>query len=115
MKRVPLRTCIACRSVKSKREMVRVVRTPAGDIQVDETGKANGRGAYICRNRDCWNRVLGDSRRSGNGRLAAALHASLSEAEWSMLQDYAQRLPPAADMSPQGAEQETRGRLLHAL
>jgi uncharacterized protein len=82
---------------------VRVVRTPAGDVQVDETGRANGRGAYICKSRDCWSRVLVDSRRSGSGRLAAALHARLSDAEWTELQEYAQHLPPG-DVSPQGAE-----------
>lgn len=58
VKHTPQRTCIACREVKSKRELVRVVRTPAGNIELDSTGKKNGRGAYVCPIRDCWEKVL---------------------------------------------------------
>ena len=51
-KKVPMRTCIACRAVKDKREMYRIVKS--GDkISLDKTGKANGRGAYICKNVAC--------------------------------------------------------------
>ena len=53
-KHVPQRTCIACRSHDAKRGLVRVVRTTEGTVEVDETGKKNGRGAYLCRYRDCW-------------------------------------------------------------
>jgi len=54
----PQRTCIACREVKNKQELVRMVRTPAGNIELDDTGKKNGRGAYVCPNRDCWEKAL---------------------------------------------------------
>ena len=47
-KSIPMRTCIACREVKPKKEMFRVVRTAEGDILPDPTGKLAGRGAYIC-------------------------------------------------------------------
>lgn len=50
---VPMRTCIACREMKPKKEMLRVVRNAAGEISVDPTGKAAGRGAYICNNEAC--------------------------------------------------------------
>lgn len=53
VKKIPLRTCIACRAVKDKREMLRIVRTPDGDIKLDLTGKAAGRGAYICGDKEC--------------------------------------------------------------
>ena len=53
MKNDPLRMCIACRETKSKREMLRVVRSPEGEISIDFTGKKNGRGAYICDNAEC--------------------------------------------------------------
>lgn len=53
MKNDPQRMCIACRQVKSKREMLRVVRSPEGEISIDFTGKKNGRGAYICDSADC--------------------------------------------------------------
>src|SRR5260221_2977892 len=50
---VPLRTCISCRQNKPKRELLRVVRTPDGHIQVDATGKKSGRGAYLCARLSC--------------------------------------------------------------
>ena len=52
-KSVPLRMCIACREMKAKSEMLRVVKTADGDICVDPTGKAAGRGAYICSAEAC--------------------------------------------------------------
>ena len=55
---VPQRTCAACRQVKDKREMVRLVRTPAGAVEIDSSGKKEGRGAYLCRDRACWEKAL---------------------------------------------------------
>ncbi len=53
MKNVPLRMCIACREMKPKQEMLRVVRSPECEISWDFTGKKNGRGAYICDSETC--------------------------------------------------------------
>ncbi len=58
-KKVPMRTCIACRETKPKMEMTRVVKTAEGDIFADPTGKAAGRGAYVCSNPDCLKKVEG--------------------------------------------------------
>jgi predicted RNA-binding protein YlxR (DUF448 family) len=52
-KKVPQRTCLGCKTVKPKKELVRVVRTPEGEVIVDPTGKKSGRGAYTCFNLDC--------------------------------------------------------------
>ncbi len=52
-KKIPLRTCIACREMKPKMEMTRVVKTAEGEIFADPTGKAAGRGAYVCNNPEC--------------------------------------------------------------
>ena len=52
-KSVPMRTCIACRTLKPKKEMTRVVRNADGEIFADPTGKAAGRGAYICDSAEC--------------------------------------------------------------
>lgn len=52
-KKIPLRTCIACRREKPKREMLRVVRNAAGEIMLDFSGRLNGRGAYICDDPAC--------------------------------------------------------------
>ena len=53
-KTIPMRTCIACREMKPKRELVRIVKTPEDEIKLDLTGKLNGRGAYICRDKECF-------------------------------------------------------------
>ena len=52
-KTVPMRTCIACREMKPKKEMLRIVKTADGEIFADPTGKAAGRGAYICTAEAC--------------------------------------------------------------
>ncbi len=57
-KSVPRRTCVGCREIKSKKEMVRLVRTREGDIVIDTTGKKEGRGAYICPDPECWEKAL---------------------------------------------------------
>lgn len=51
-KKIPMRTCIACRSEKPKKELIRVVKF-GDEISLDLTGKANGRGAYVCNDKDC--------------------------------------------------------------
>ena len=53
MKKMPLRMCIACREMKEKGQMLRIVRSPEGEISLDFTGKKNGRGAYICDSEAC--------------------------------------------------------------
>lgn len=53
MKKAPERMCVACRSVASKFDLMRIVKTPQGDITLDFSGKANGRGAYICKSKEC--------------------------------------------------------------
>ncbi|WP_324717753.1 YlxR family protein [Carboxydochorda subterranea] len=52
-RKVPMRTCVGCRTVRPKREMIRIVRTPEGSVVVDPTGKRSGRGAYICPRPEC--------------------------------------------------------------
>ncbi len=53
-KHVPQRMCVVCRSVESKRALTRLVRTVDQGVQIDPTGKRNGRGAYLCDNPICW-------------------------------------------------------------
>jgi hypothetical protein len=86
-KHVPLRTCIVCRQERGKRELVRIVRTPSGSVQVDPTGKLAGRGAYLCRTRACWEQAL-----SGQ-RLNAALKTSVSADDQAALRAFAAALP----------------------
>ena len=72
---IPERTCVACRSQRPKREMVRVVRAPDGAVSVDPTGKKSGRGAYLCSQAECWQTAL--KRRA----LDRALKTELSVAD----------------------------------
>ena len=57
-KKIPQRQCMGCRERKEKREMIRVVRSPEGEISLDFRGKAPGRGAYICPKMDCLKRAI---------------------------------------------------------
>ncbi len=98
MKHIPVRTCVACRVARAKRELIRIVRTPEGHVCVDGTGKMNGRGAYLCRNRRCWQSAIGDSpRQFARSRLVAALRIVPDEEIWSALHAYAQQLPDEAE------------------
>ncbi len=47
------RSCVGCRAVRNKSELIRCVKTPSGEVTVDRNGKAQGRGAYLCRNAEC--------------------------------------------------------------
>jgi len=80
-KKIPLRTCISCRGVMPKRDLVRIVRTPEGNIIVDPTGKANGRGAYICPTEKCLNAAIKSK------RLAEALGVSISPEDLEKLKE----------------------------
>lgn len=82
-KRVPQRTCVACRALRPKRELVRIVRSPEGDVAVDETGKRSGRGAYLCPAPACWETAL------SKGLLNRALRTNLTEEMRARLRDYA--------------------------
>ena len=57
-KQIPTRQCIGCREMKAKNELVRIIRTPEGEICLDKTGKKNGRGAYLCFNMDCYQKAV---------------------------------------------------------
>lgn len=56
-KKIPQRMCLGCREHKPKKELVRVVRSPEGEISVDLTGRKNGRGAYVCKSVECLRRA----------------------------------------------------------
>ncbi|MBR5015586.1 MAG: YlxR family protein [Clostridia bacterium] len=56
-KKVPLRRCCGCMEMKPKQELVRVVKSNTGDVALDLTGKAPGRGAYVCRSRECFEKA----------------------------------------------------------
>ena len=57
-KKIPMRQCVGCREMKAKKELVRVVRSPEGEISLDFRGKAPGRGAYVCPQAECLRRAI---------------------------------------------------------
>ena len=57
-KKIPQRQCMGCRERKEKRALIRVVRTPEGEVTLDFSGKKNGRGAYLCPNPDCLKKAI---------------------------------------------------------
>ena len=57
-KKIPQRKCMGCMESRNKSELIRVVRSPEGEISLDLTGRKNGRGAYICKNLDCFTKAI---------------------------------------------------------
>jgi hypothetical protein len=88
---VPERTCVACRTKRPKRELIRIVRTPSGAVVVDKRQKQNGRGAYLCPQRACWERAL------RHGVLNHALRVKLTEDDVASLEAYAATLASGSE------------------
>ena len=86
----PQRTCVGCGTVRGKREMVRVVRTPAGAVVADPTGKLAGRGAYLCSQEECWKLGL------AKGRLERTLKVKMTNEDADALRAYAGSLGPSS-------------------
>ncbi len=57
-KKIPVRQCVGCRAQKPKRELIRVVRSPEGEVSIDSRGKKPGRGAYVCPDPECLKRAI---------------------------------------------------------
>jgi predicted RNA-binding protein YlxR (DUF448 family) len=84
---VPIRTCIACKQSKPKRELLRVVRTPDGHVLMDATGKRSGRGAYLCARLSCWQDALKKK------RLEQEFETTLSDEDRTGLDAFIATLP----------------------
>jgi len=72
-KKTPQRKCLGCNTVKDKKDLIRVVRSPYGDISVDKTGKKPGRGAYVCPCKECVEKAI------ANKSLERALEIKITE------------------------------------
>jgi uncharacterized protein len=89
-KKVPQRTCVACRQTSAKRQLMRIVRAPDGSVTIDASGKRSGRGAYLCATPECWQAGL------QRGILPRALKIeAIPEDDLQALTDYAQQLQRA--------------------
>lgn len=81
VKKIPLRMCTGCMEMKPKKELIRIVKTPEGELCVDLTGKKSGRGAYICKNIECFEKAFKAKRLSRN------LDTPISEEIYGKLKD----------------------------
>ena len=77
-RKIPMRMCVGCREMKEKKALIRVVRSPEGDVSLDPTGKKSGRGAYVCRDPNCLKRAI--KQRQLERQLDAALSPETAEA-----------------------------------
>ena len=82
MKKTPMRMCVACRQMREKKQLIRVVRTPQGEVKLDMSGRMNGRGAYLCRDAACLQRAIKTRAldRALDMRLGEQTAAALEEA-----------------------------------
>lgn len=90
-KKIPMRMCVACHEMKPKKELQRIVRSPEGIVSIDSTGKAPGRGAYVCRNVDC----LKKARKSK--ALERKFEAPVSTETYDELETAFAALPPSEE------------------
>ena len=79
MKKIPLRTCMGCNEKRPKKELIRIVKQKDGNVEVDQTGKTEGRGAYICNNIECLDKVIKTK------RLERTLDVQISEETYKNL------------------------------
>ena len=80
-KKIPMRMCNGCMEMKPKKELIRVVRSKEGEVSVDLTGKKSGRGAYVCKSKDCLEKAFKTKRLSRN------LEVQISEEIYNRLKE----------------------------
>ena len=95
-KKIPLRQCVGCGEMKGKKEMLRVLKTPEDEICLDATGKKNGRGAYICRQKECLQKA-----RKNKG-LERSYKMSISPEVYDTLEKEFDQLETELDLFPFG-------------
>ena len=80
-RKIPMRMCVGCRERKEKRSLMRVVKSPEGVISFDRVGKAPGRGAYVCKSKECFERAVKQR------QLERALETRIEEAVFTQLME----------------------------
>ena len=80
-RKIPMRMCVGCREMKEKRSLLRVVKSPEGEISFDRVGKAPGRGAYVCKSKACLERAVKAR------QLERALETRIDEAVFAQLME----------------------------
>ncbi|MBC5753111.1 MAG: YlxR family protein [Lachnospiraceae bacterium] len=85
-KKIPMRQCVGCGEMKEKRELIRVLKIAENEIVLDETGKKNGRGAYLCRSAECFKKA-----KKSKG-LERSLKTAIPEEIYEKLQEEMERI-----------------------
>lgn len=80
-RKIPMRMCVGCREMKEKRSLLRLVKPAEGEVTFDPTGKAPGRGAYICRSQQCLEKAVRQR------QLERALETKIDEAVYARLKE----------------------------
>ena len=80
-RKIPMRMCVGCREMQEKRSLLRIVKSPEGAISFDRVGKAPGRGAYVCKSKECFERAVKQR------QLERALETRIDEAVFSQLME----------------------------
>ena len=80
-RKIPMRMCVGCREMKEKRSLMRVVKSPEGAISFDRVGKAPGRGAFVCKSKECFERAVKQR------QLERALETHIDEAVFTQLME----------------------------
>lgn len=81
IRKQPERQCMGCNEKKPKKELIRIVRTPEGKVELDFTGKKSGRGAYVCRSIGCLKKI------KKSGRISRILECEVSDSVWQELEE----------------------------
>jgi len=80
-RKIPMRMCVGCREMKEKRSLLRIVKSPEGMISFDRVGKAPGRGAYICKSKECLDKAVRQR------QLERALETKIEQSVFSQLME----------------------------
>ncbi len=99
-RKIPMRMCVGCREMKPKKELIRVVKRPTGEIALDNTGKLPGRGAYVCRSQACLSKAIKQK------QLDRALEHKLDDVVVAQIRTMLENLPPAP-VEPEPEEEAT--------
>lgn len=86
MKKKPQRSCVSCRTVRDKNDLLRIVVTPEGEVAYDSTGKLSGRGAYLCRNEKCITTELKKAAKLSKGLKKPLTETEITELAKTMLE-----------------------------
>ena len=104
---IPQRSCIVCSLKTDKRNLFRIVRAPDGSIEADPDGRLPGRGAYLCRSDDCWERALAGGRLARS--LAVAVDDQVRERLLQLRSAFQRESIPVSTAAGSGAEPTAKG------